>query len=74
MSYRIEVLKNLCISAGKCVSDGPKVFRFDADELAEPIHEQSDVELLALKKLARNCPSEAILIYSEQGELIDHLR
>ena len=56
MAYRIEVQKDLCISSGKCVSDGPRVFRFDDQELAEPIAEMTDYELQSLLKLARNCP------------------
>ena len=72
MTYRIEVQKDLCISSGKCVSDGPRVFRFDDQELAEPIAEMTDYELQSLLKLARNCPGEAIAIFSENGEVIDH--
>lgn len=72
MAYRVEVQKDLCISSGKCVSDGPKVFRFDSQELAEPISETTDYELQSLLKLARNCPGEAITIFAENGESIDH--
>lgn len=72
MAYRVEVQKDLCISSGKCVSDGPKVFRFDDQELAEPISETTDYELQPLLKLARNCSGEAITIFAESGEIIDH--
>ena len=72
MAYRVEVQKDLCISSGKCVSDGPKVFRFDDQELAEPISETTDYELQSLLKLERNCPGEAITIFAESGEIIDH--
>ena len=37
MNYRVEVKKELCISSAKCVSDAPKIFKFDEDELAEPV-------------------------------------
>ena len=50
MAYRVEVQKDLCISSGKCVSDGPKVFRFDDQELAEPISETTDYELQSLRQ------------------------
>ena len=72
MAFRVEVQKDLCISSGKCVSDGPKVFRFDDQELAEPISETTEYELQSLLKLARNCPGEAITIFAESGEIIDH--
>jgi ferredoxin len=72
MAYKIEVQKDLCISSGKCVSDGPKVFRFDEQELAEPIVPLIDYEIASLLKLARNCPGEAITIFTEQGDVIDH--
>jgi hypothetical protein len=48
------------------------VFRFDDQELAEPISETTDYELQSLLKLARNCPGEAITIFAESGEIIDH--
>jgi ferredoxin len=35
MPIRAEVLKDRCISSGRCVGDEPSAFRFDADELVE---------------------------------------
>ncbi|NCZ70041.1 MAG: ferredoxin [Acidimicrobiia bacterium] len=67
MAYRIVVDKNLCISSGKCVGDGPRVFKFDSQELAEPIADVVDYDREALLKLARNCPGEAITIFDETG-------
>jgi hypothetical protein len=45
---------------------------FDDQELAEPISETTEYELESLLKLARNCPGEAITIFAESGEIIDH--
>ncbi|MEY2775546.1 MAG: hypothetical protein RL218_771 [Actinomycetota bacterium] len=70
MAFRIVVDKDLCISSGKCVGDGPRVFRFDSQELAEPIADVVDYDREALLKLARNCPGEAITIFDESGEPI----
>ena len=67
MNYRVEVKKELCISSAKCVSDAPKIFKFDEDELAEPVTEVIQEQLEVLIRLARNCPGDAIPIYDENG-------
>ena len=71
MNYRVEVKKALCISSAKCVSDAPKIFKFDEDELAEPVTEVIQEQLEVLIRLARNCPGEAITIYDENGSEIN---
>ena len=71
MNYRVEVEKELCISSAKCVSDAPKIFKFDEDELAEPVTEVIQEQLEVLIRLARNCPGEAITIYDENGSEIN---
>jgi ferredoxin len=67
MGYRLSVRKELCISSGKCVGDAPDLFRFDADELAEPVSPDTDASLDRLLKIARTCPGEAIIITDEHG-------
>lgn len=71
MNYRVEVKKELCISSAKCVSDAPKIFKFDEDELAEPVTEVIQEQLEVLIRIARNCPGEAITIYDENGSEIN---
>ena len=71
MNYRVEVKKELCRSSAKCVSDAPKIFKFDEDELAEPVTEVIQEQLEVLIRLARNCPGEAIAIYDENGSEIN---
>ncbi len=71
MNYRVKVKKELCISSAKCVSDAPKIFKFDGDELAEPVTEVIQEQLEVLIRLARNCPGEAITIYDENGSEIN---
>ncbi len=71
MNYRVEVKKELCISSAKCISDAPKIFKFDEDELAEPVTEVIQEQLEVLIRLARNCPGEAITIYDENGSEIN---
>ncbi len=68
MPYTVSVDKDVCISSGKCVADAPGAFRFDDDELSEPIDPNapalSDEQLLAI---GRQCPSGAIGVYDEDG-------
>ena len=71
MTYRVEAKKDLCISSAKCVSDAPKIFKFDQDELAEPVSETTQEQLAVLIRLARNCPGEAISIYDESGAVVN---
>jgi ferredoxin len=61
MGYTIHVDKDVCISSGKCVDNAPSAFRFDEDDLAEPVDGTvlPDQRKLAI---ARNCPSGAIEI------------
>lgn len=73
MNYRVEVDKKLCISSAKCVSDAPKIFKFDQDELAEPISETNQEQLEVLLRLARNCPGEAISVFDENGSAINFM-
>ncbi len=73
MPYTVSVDKDICISSGKCVADAPGAFRFDEDELSEPVAPSppgiDDDELLAI---GRRCPSGAIQVFDEDGTaLID---
>ena len=71
MSYSVSIDKDVCISSGKCVADAPTAFRFDDDELAEPITPHPPLSDGALLDIARNCPSGAITVHDEQGEPLD---
>tara|TARA_B100000686_G_C16748268_1_gene950851 strand:+ start:1057 stop:1272 length:216 start_codon:yes stop_codon:yes gene_type:complete len=69
MTFRIEIEKDDCMSSGKCVADYPNVFDFDDEELAELKSEWNltDDEIL---RVARNCPSRAILVFDENNDPI----
>lgn len=59
------------MSSGKCVHDLPSVFTFDEEELAvlRPDAEQmSDQDLV---RAARNCPSRALQVFDESGNLVE---
>ena len=70
MSFRIEIETDDCMSYGKCVADYPGVFFFDDEELAAlvPDARLTDEEII---KVARNCPSRAILVFDENNDQVD---
>jgi ferredoxin len=70
MTFRIEVISDDCMSSGKCVADYPNAFMFDEEELASLIPNASltNQEMI---KVARNCPSRAILVFDENDTQID---
>lgn len=70
MTFRIEIETEDCMSSGKCVADYPEVFAFDEQELAAilPNAELTDKETI---KVARNCPSKAILVFDQNNEQVD---
>ena len=67
MSFRLEIESDDCMSSGKCVADYPNVLEFDDEELAKLTSEAtlSDDEII---RVARNCPSRAILVFDENGD------
>ena len=67
MRIRIDCEK--CVSAGNCVVTAPTVFRLDDDEkamLLAPASVDDDTLWLA----AELCPTEAIILESDEGDQI----
>lgn len=59
--YRVEVIREKCISAASCVAIAPRVFQLDEEELAIILSqdgEDDDTKLLA----AQSCPTAAIIV------------
>jgi ferredoxin len=59
--YRLEVIRDKCISAASCVALAPGTFQLDQDEIAKVIDEAGDdaqVQLMA----AQSCPAGAIQV------------
>ena len=71
MAYRVEVVSDECMSAGRCVADFPEAFAFDKDELSVVLPTASEVPDERLLLAARNCPSRAIRVFDDSGEEID---
>ena len=67
MGLRVEVIKDDCISSGRCVNAEPAAFAFDADELGEPLPDAGELERARLLQVARNCPGQAIVVHDESG-------
>jgi len=63
MSLRVEVDRDACVSAGKCVAAAPAYFQFDDDELVviDTAAPQPNDKLLL--RIAKSCPSQAIHVY-----------
>lgn len=68
--YKVEVIRDKCISAASCVAIAPKVFQLDEEGIAKVISqddEEDDMKLLA----AQSCPTAAIIVTNvETGEQV----
>jgi ferredoxin len=66
---KIVIKRDLCIGAASCLAVAPNTF--DLDDLNKAIivdpHGESDEEILLS---ARACPTYAIELYDEDGEII----
>ena len=75
MSYRVEVDGEVCISSGRCVAEHPEAFRFGPDgddEVAETVPGAPPLPDDAALRLARACPSGALLVFDAgTGDEID---
>lgn len=59
--YKVEVIREKCISAASCVAIAPKVFQLDEEDLAIIISqdgEDDETKLLG----AQSCPTAAIIV------------
>jgi ferredoxin len=66
MGYHIKVDVDDCMSSGKCVADYPDAFGFDEDELAI-IKDPSQLTKDDFIRVARNCPSRALIVFDDDG-------
>lgn len=71
MTYRVEIDRDECMSAGRCVVEAPSAFGFDDEELAVALDGVGDLDDAEVLRIARRCPSQAILVFAESGERID---
>ncbi len=68
--YKVEVIRDKCISAASCVAIAPAVFQLDEEGIAIVISQDGhddDTKLLA----AQSCPTAAIIVTNtETGEQV----
>lgn len=64
---RIRIDREKCVSAGNCVVTAPTVFRLDDEEKAALL-DATSVDEDTLWLAAELCPTEAIIIESDDGE------
>jgi len=70
VTLHIRVDHELCISSGKCVGDEPEVFAFDDNELAYVATAEHQMDRARVLRVAQNCPSQAIIVHDEHGDVI----
>lgn len=59
--YKVEVIRDKCISAASCAAIAPQVFEMDEEDLAIVISQDGnddDTKLLA----AQSCPTMAVIV------------
>ncbi|MBI4224931.1 MAG: ferredoxin [Candidatus Sungbacteria bacterium] len=66
---KIIVDRNLCIGAASCIAVAPGVFELDSENKAIVYNDKgADAETILLA--AQSCPTQAILIFDEEGNQI----
>lgn len=63
MPLRVEVDRDACVSAGRCVAAAPAFFQFDDDELVVVDDTAPLPKDALLLRIAKSCPSQAIHVY-----------
>ncbi len=69
VGVRIRVDREKCVSAGNCVVTAPTVFILDEEEKATLLDVKS-VDEETLRIAAELCPTEAIVLESDEGDQI----
>lgn len=68
--YKIQVKRDLCISATSCVAVSPEVFEMDGEDKAIILEDGTD-EPENILMAAQSCPTKAIIITdAETGEQV----
>ncbi len=66
---RIHVDQGACIGTGDCVRIAPQVFEFD-DRLRSAVKDPNGASPATILKAARKCPTVAITVEDDQGNLL----
>ncbi len=68
--HKIVVDRAACIGAATCVVVAPKAFDLDQDSIAIVKENALDVDDDTLLMAAQSCPTQAILLFDEEGNQI----
>jgi len=69
MAYKVKVDKDLCTSIASCVAIATNTFELDKDGFSTVKKQNGDSDELILQA-AKNCPTNAILVFDENGKKI----
>ena len=71
MGIRVRVDRDLCISAGNCVANGPTVFELDQEGIAVVLDPHGlTVPEHVLWAAAKDCPTAAIVLEDDEGHTL----
>lgn len=68
--HKIVVDRNLCIGAATCVVVAPDGFELDSENKATVKISAKDVDENLILMAAQSCPTQAIILYDEDGNQI----
>ena len=71
MAPTARVDRRSCGSSGRCIEAAPEAFGWDEDDVAEELPGVTSVAVERLLEIARHCPTQAITVWSDDGEEID---
>jgi ferredoxin len=71
MGYSVSIDRDVCISSGNCVADSPNAFDFDDGDIAVVKDGAGELPDDRLLRVARNCPSGAIILRDADGKEVD---
>jgi ferredoxin len=70
MSYHAEVDHAICTGYAECARVAPAAFRLNADNQSEPLSGATTTSHDVLLIAAQECPTNAIRIVSEDGDVV----
>lgn len=69
MAYRTEIDRALCTSIGSCVAIAANTYELDEEGIARVKKQNGDSDEVILEA-AKSCPTNAVLVYDENGKKI----
>lgn len=69
MPFEVQLDSDECVSSGRCIAAAPGFFRFDDDEIGTVDRTGPQPDDAALLRIARQCPSGAIKLWSDGVEV-----